>query len=395
MASTQKSYQRLIAKHRDSLWRILPWTGIGSLILAFCCGIAALVIGIVSNGLPLNSWTLSTGPLQPSVLLSFVATFANAFLRVAFVDGVTVQWWLQAHHGLSVEELCALYIHGYTTKGLSRMLSRFSRVTFAAFAMILLLADGPLLQRASSVHVLSLQGLQNLTFIVSSSPFVLGATGYITTHDGLVPNIYTAKFAQVMQQYSARDAISIPQSNYSGAVTTSLLAPGWDVQCDNGSSSYELMTMYDFEQWNNTRNPNYTGPAVTQTMFSTSIDFGATTIVGDSNTILLQSSYKSTLGGNGTLSWRNCSLHEAIIRYPVQMVNGVITLQPMPWSENRTEYLIYREFESNSFGSKLSLPLSFCATIQIRLTLRARKTNHPPPADSGLPSQINTSLQQT
>lgn len=348
MATTQKSYQQVTAQRRNTFWKLVPWTGVLSLILAFCCGIAALVIGIVSNNLPLNSWKLSTGIVQPSVLLSTVATLANALLRIAFAQGVTIQWWLQIHQGVSIGELCALYTHGTTTRGLVTMLSKFSRVTFAAFIMILLLADGPILQRASLVSSLSNQSSSNLTVVVSTSPFVQGATGIITSHDGYNPNTYTTAFSQVMQKYSARSSMSIPQMNYSGTTTMDLLGPGWDIRCDNGSSPYGLMSFEDWQQWNDTRNPNYHGPPSTQTMFDTTVDFDA------SSTVLIQTSYKSTMGVNGTLSWRNCTLQEAVVRYPLRIVDGVVTLQPMPLSENRTEYLVYRQIELNGFTSKSS-----------------------------------------
>lgn len=189
MAKAQR-YSSLVPQTQHSLWKLLPWTGILSLILAFCCGIAALVIGIVSNGLIVNSWQVRKTTVQPSVLLSTAATFANALLRIAFIEGVAIQWWSKAHQGATIADLYALYMHGYTFSGLFTMLTKFNKVTFAAFATLLLLADGPFPQRASSVQPVSHQSLSSLSIPVSSSTFVLGSTGIMTTHDVAVPNIY-------------------------------------------------------------------------------------------------------------------------------------------------------------------------------------------------------------
>lgn len=82
--------------------------------------------------------------------------------------------------------------------------------------------------------------------------------------------------------------------------------------------------------------------------------FDITVAFGAPSTIYLQLFYKSTMGINGTFTSRNCSLQEAIIRYPVRVDNGIVTLQPMPVSENRTEYLVYRAFETTSFWSRFS-----------------------------------------
>lgn len=217
--------------------------------------------------------------------------------------------------------------------------------------MVVLLFDGPILQKASSVHTIPRQSVQNLTVAVSSSPFVLGATGLITSHDGYDPNLYTPQFAQVMQAYNARDPISIPGLTDSGTTKLNVLAPGWDIQCQHGSSPYELMSFSEWFTWNEDRNSTYQGPPETQTMFESLIEFGGA-FEESSSIITFSAFHKSTLGINGTLLWRNCTLQEAVIRYPLQITNAVVTLQPMPLSENRTEFLVDRKAELNGYGSK-------------------------------------------
>lgn len=161
-----------------------------------------------------------------------------------------------------------------------------------------------------------------------------------------------------MQNYNERNPIFIPEFSESGTVAMTLMAPGWDVQCENGSTPYQLMSSEEFAQWNKALNDNttrYEGPPQTQVMFDTTLQFGTYNLPTSSN-MVINSTFKSTLGINGTLSWRNCALSEAIIRYPLEVINGTVTLQSMPLTKNRTEYLVYRQFESNTFESKSPQP---------------------------------------
>lgn len=166
-----------------------------------------------------------------------------------------------------------------------------------------------------------------------------------------------------MQDYGARNPISFPQST-PGTITMDILGPGWDIMCTNGSSPYQLMSTEDWiESYDDeTNNMTYQGPAQVQTMFYTTVALDS----DSSGIIWVNSSYKSTRGVNGTLSWHGCTLSEAIIRYPVKVIDDIITLQPMPLSENRTEYMVYRKLESGGWGS------TFVSFSSIRLTCYRR-----------------------
>lgn len=349
MSETKQSYQALVTecaeqgKLKKSYWRILPWTGLGSLLLALCCGAAALIIGLASNTLPQDSWRLQTGVVQPSVLLSLVATLANALLRVAFMQGAATAWWLQAGDGVSVGRLSALYEHAYSFQGLFTCRT-FSRVTLAAIGMLLLLADGPLLQRAISSQPASHRRIINMTVPVSSSPLTLGATGVITGHDEPTPELYTSQFSQVVQRYNSRQPISLPGFASNGTISMELVAPGWDISCNQTTSTYSITSSGELYR---KMNLNQTVQD-TQQMFNISVDFI------EPSQMQINTAYKSTSGLNGTMSWRMCIFAEALIRYPLQVDNGVVALQSMPLSQNRTVYIIGREDEEGGWGGRAS-----------------------------------------
>jgi hypothetical protein len=55
-------------------------------------------------------------------------------------------------------------------------------------------------------------------------------------------------------------------------------------------------------------------------------------------------------GGNGTLSSHHCKLHEALVKYPLQLADGKVTLGSMPLSENRTVERVFRQEEAHGLG---------------------------------------------
>lgn len=90
----------------------LPWAGVISIILALGCAVAAIVVGIVSDGKPLDYWTLGDNEVQPAVLLSIFATAANALLVFAFTQGATIHWWNSAFRGATLKQLHSSYHYG-------------------------------------------------------------------------------------------------------------------------------------------------------------------------------------------------------------------------------------------------------------------------------------------
>lgn len=55
----------------------------------------------------------------------------------------------------------------------------FNTVTLASICMVIVLADGPFLQRAVTIVQITEVGQSNTTIPLSSSPFIQGATGII------------------------------------------------------------------------------------------------------------------------------------------------------------------------------------------------------------------------
>lgn len=127
-----------------------------------------------------------------------------------------------------------------------------------------------------------------------------------------------------------------------------IVAAGWDVECENRTSSYRLMDGNDYFDKNTTvlqEQPMFT----TNVTYDQEVDDG----LGLQHSIGISTMYKSTPGTNGTLQWRNCTLREALVRYPISIANTTVTLRNMSATANQTELFVRRGYESAGMSSKL------------------------------------------
>ncbi|KAF2168364.1 hypothetical protein M409DRAFT_53054 [Zasmidium cellare ATCC 36951] len=366
--------------------RHIPWLGLGSITLAFGCAVTALTIGLVSNGQVLNAWEVGGYDLQPSVLLAITATVANALLAYAFAEGACLSWWTRVQTGTTLRGLHAALEQASSIPGLFAHLPHFSRVAIASVAMLVLLTDAPLLQRASTVRTYQSTTSTNLTFPVSSDPLQLGATGVIADHsDKFAPGLYNPDFAQVVQQYNSRQDINIANSTCKGRCSTEIVAPGWDVTCTSGTLPFRLPDYYEMNNYTslalNNQTDQYHGPADTQTMFETNItlSWDYWNISNDYSYSGLYSMnfyniHKVTAGGNGTMHWTNCTLSEALVRYPVSLENDTVSLQPMDDQENRTVHQIYRQLDDTGMQNHPSTLGGFWLALTNQYTTQANIT---------------------
>lgn len=107
---------------------------------------------------------------------------------------------------------------------------------------------------------------------------------------------------------------------------------------------------------NNDSASTYNGPSRSQRVFNVSATYGANGYgIGVNYNININTMRKATPGGNGTLLLRDCTLSEAIVRYPFDVDGDVLTLRPMPWATNITVQKLGRDYEATGMGSKQSL----------------------------------------
>ena len=351
---------------RTGVLQRAPITGVLALVTGLLCGLVTFVILKTSNGRPINTWRLRGIDVQPTVLLSIFATLANALLRYAFQEGVRVSWWTRALKGTSLGNLHRLWDQSQSVWAVAAAGRYISITAIANLFTILLLIDGPLLQRASTIRSESRQEIANLSVPISPTPFMRGATGILVDHDyEYHPSLYNPLFGKTLQQYNNRQPITLPAFGCKGKCEMTVEAPGFDIDCESWTSPYRLMSELEYV-WL-VGGTNRTVPAVSQVMFSSNVTYSwqASDLwyqlrsyrtgqkapedgIGAfaSNSILLSSMIKSTSGGNGTLTWRSCILREAMQRFPVTVQNATLTLKPLSLARNSTVYRVLRQTET-------------------------------------------------
>jgi hypothetical protein len=328
----------------------LPWTGLLALLLGLGCGVTALVIALISHGKSLDYWRVYSHSIQPTVLMAILITLANVLLGYAVASGITIFWWTSALSGRTLRELHAS--HSRSDSLLAVFTSRpvFNAVTVASLFTILLLMDQPLFQRGIRVANRSSEESRTISIPISSSPIQLGATGIIPitySDDGV--SLFHPLYAEVVRQYQNRDPINLalPACNLRGRCEFEIISTGWEIGCVEQETPAHFMEYGDYidhisdptSQWE-------AKPLNELTAFRVNVtyDSGYGSPAGsfhlDTNVM-----YKATVGAACTMRWRNCTLTEALIRYPVEVSNNTLRLRPMSPGTNRTVYRILRSPE--------------------------------------------------
>jgi hypothetical protein len=195
----------------------LPWTGLSSLLAALLCGIGAVVVAHDFDDKPLDHWTIQGVTVQPTVVLSVLATVSKACLGYAFTTGITIFWWRSAVTGTLLHQLHVSHQQSNSLQALFAKRPKLNSVAFASVAILLLMAEGPLLQRTLHVVTRNRHVDTELMVPISSSPLMTGSTGLSLESTGsLDPQLYTPSFAKILQQYNARKDIILPEFGCQG-----------------------------------------------------------------------------------------------------------------------------------------------------------------------------------
>lgn len=350
-------------KPTERLWqpgvfRQFPWTGLLALFLGFGCGVAALSIALVSDGKPLGYWRVFSYSVQPTVLLAILVTFANVLLGYAFASGITIFWWSSALAGSTLRKLHASQSRGDSLMAVLTLRPVFNAVTVASVLTILLLVDQPLFQRGIRVVPGSWKELRNMSIPMSRSPIQFGATGIIPDHSQYTrPELFHPLYAQVVRQYQNRDPIQFALPDCTGPCDLEIISTGWEVDCIEWETSYRMMTYPDYQVWSKfpINSTDYKGPPRKHPTFSVNITYHQGEDDGHDHfaSFHIDTSvmFKATAGADGIMRWRNCTLTEALIKYPVEVRNNTLRLKSMSPDINRTVDRILRSTEvSGQYG---------------------------------------------
>lgn len=250
--------------------------------------------------------------------MAILSAVANSALRYALAESLALFWWRQALNGASLKDLHLSW--AYATSFYRSILSgkKFNTIVLACIITTLVGVDGPLLQRSSSVTAFST--LRNRTVIsqLSTQGIPYGYSGVIPV-GSFDPTTLTMGFAQVVNDYQTWNSIRLNITGCHGVCQTSVVAPGFDERCSEGTSPYDLT----FPKSSTSGIPYDYPDAVTVGIISFS--FNGNESPGEFNASI---AYKNESACVGKLHTINCTFRLATVSYPITITNGTVTLRP-------------------------------------------------------------------
>jgi hypothetical protein len=349
-------------------WKHLPWTGLLSLFAGLLCGIGAILIVHEFDNQPIDHWKVRGVVVQPTVLLSVLATASRASLSYAFTTGIAIFWWNAALHGTTLKQLHVSQQQSSSLRGLCSKRPMANTVAFASIITLLLMAEGPLLQKALHVVTRERQAHTELSVPISSSPLMSGSTG-VRPDNASISTMYSPMFVQILRQYNRRENIFVPDFGCRGTCYTDIVAAGWDLECSSHTSDYRLLAPgEEYRQYliANATNQTWTGPSYYQDMFDVSTLYWENDPPTDLKPSLPEQAtnfqlnfttmIKATKGVNGTFQWHNCLANEALVRYRVKVVDDSLTLLSTAQFPDTVIQRVWRQREpfAPGRGSKFS-----------------------------------------
>ena len=131
---------------RTTLIRFGPLSGIFAMLVAGASVVASLGVLAGSHGKSVDSWSA-----EPSIYLAIFTAIANLAMRYACIQGVVIAWWVRALRGSTIAKLHHDWRSGTTLRGAITAGRNIGLLGVATVFSTLVVIDGPLLQRASSV----------------------------------------------------------------------------------------------------------------------------------------------------------------------------------------------------------------------------------------------------
>ena len=311
------------------LWKRAPREALlGIAGFAVCCaGVGAILAD--SDGKEVDKWPSSSAKASVSVLISLLISVANVFLLIALNQGYEVAWWVSAMKGRTLRQLhFDLEIQNNYFAFLSREFRFIDKFVIAAIiSLIVSIADGPLIQKATDTRIatFSYDGpLVNVS--VSNATFPDDFSGFAGIDIG--PDLMTPLFSNVSRAFSNRDNISLPLEGCAPGTTCdfSLPAPGFDVSCSETPVAFNFSKLAAGTDNNNL------------TIFDVTLDFGGqegADSLSKFSTINITALYKREAACIGNMIQRKCVLRLATVRYNTTVLNGTATIDT--WKEGQND----------------------------------------------------------
>lgn len=311
----------------------LPKIGLVALITILACAGGAVAVLLCSDGKTEQAWS-HRAALKPSVLLSALNAISNLALSLAIADAVAIAWWRQALKGATVQELHESWSFSSSVKSILLSGKAFNLIALAALAAKISIADGILLQRATSTF----SGLQsqNEQATVNITGAILdtlpaGYSGYFAdntarvgslSHDlGSILRLWSTNPGSIDDQSFSTSAggpgdAGLLSANCVGSCISNVIGAGFSVTCSSNETAIDYGTDASNYLDSHIFTPDYP-------IFSVDFSYEMSTLDKNYTHILMNVLYINTTGSAdgsqcpGTLKQRTCELRPAKVNYPI------------------------------------------------------------------------------
>jgi hypothetical protein len=340
----QPSYQPVDTEspneqRKPSVFSGVPWLGVAGLIISIVSAVGTIAALYSANEKAVDSWPSEDAPIQLTVVLAILIALGNLGLRIAHKEGTTLTWWVEMSKGATLAQSHRIWEQGSSawSSALGLLHLHISKIGLVSILMAFHFANGPLVQRATSITTGT--STEPATFRANLSPdMFLESTAFYQTRAS-VPTTLTTSFMKAILSFTNREPIKLNITGCDGVCSGVFIGPGFDYDCTQGKQNYSLGAAY--------------GPP------GTTWDIGIIQINDidkfSPDVLNVTTVYKGDAAAVGNLTLTTCLLHSATIQYPFTYTNGTVELQGPGTSiggiVNRTEELVYLPRENSSMGT--------------------------------------------
>lgn len=215
---------------RPGFWSRAPVFGLLALVGAVICSVGTAVVLATSNGREQQTWPSPDVWVQPSVALSVLTAATNALLIMAFQEGVTISWWIKMLQGGNLNDCHRYWFYANNVWAAVTSGRHFNKVALACMMVAIVVVDGPIMQRASTVKSVTADAPRNFSLAIAQDVMEY-PSGWYTGRAKSVDTL-SGNFTRVLTAYNNRDSIHPPLAEgCRGTCKGSVIAPGWDVDC--------------------------------------------------------------------------------------------------------------------------------------------------------------------
>ncbi|KAK7428844.1 hypothetical protein QQZ08_004614 [Neonectria magnoliae] len=316
------SYAQLSQPWQPGFWKRFPVRGLGMWLLALVGTLAAVLILIYSDGVPVDHWDEQ---IQPTVWLALTSALTGAFLACAFAEAGAISYWRAAGRPTTLQAVYGSST-GIIEAALNLVTWKSKTLGIASILMTLSVLRGPLMQRASSTA--NEYEAQTGTFdfhIARELPQDYASIMTGRTHS---VSLLTRNFSDVAQAYSNRNSM-VAFNTRCDNCTTSVQGFGFQVNCTESTKNFNLTVGMGQEGMSRA----FKGSDLFQVNITEYSDYSVYQM-DDGSFLRYTTLYKDTNKCSGKLKIQTCDLHAGISTFPVRLDGSKVELKGT-WKDDK------------------------------------------------------------